>query len=277
MLSAVKTDHQKLITDHQKMKLIFLGTGTSHGLPYIGCECAVCTSTDPLNKRLRSSIVVESDDGATRILVDTSPDLRQQFLREKISFVSAVLFTHTHNDHIIGLDDLRPVTDLVGYIPVYASEPTMQQAQNIFGYGFLQGREHGGFPRFTPYTIEPRVSFEIADFRITPIPIMHGKSEILAFRFEQAGSTLVYATDCSHIPEESWALMKNPDVFVVDALRHRPHPTHFTTAQAMEAAQKLNAKQTFFTHIAHDLDHAQTQASLPPNISMAYDGLQIAI
>ena len=111
------------------MKLIFLGTGTSHGLPYIGCDCAVCTSSDPLNKRLRSSIIVESDDGQTRILVDTSPDLRQQFLREKISFVSAVLYTHTHNDHIIGLDDLRPITDKIGYVPVYASAPTMAQAQ----------------------------------------------------------------------------------------------------------------------------------------------------
>lgn len=259
------------------MKLIFLGTGTSHGLPYIGCDCAVCTSTDPLNKRLRSSIIVESENSETRILVDTSPDLRQQFLRENISFISAVLYTHTHNDHIIGLDDLRPITDKIGYVPVYASKPTMEQAQNIFGYGFIPGREHGGFPRFTPRLIENGAPFEIADFRITPIPILHGKSEILAYRFEQAGSTLVYATDCSHIPDNSWELMKNPDVFVVDALRHKPHPTHFTTSQAIQAAQKLNAKQTFFTHIAHDLDHEETQSALPPNISMAYDGLQIAV
>ena len=259
------------------MKLIFLGTGTSHGLPYIGCDCAVCTSGDPLNKRLRSSILVESDDGATRILVDTSPDLRQQFLREKIGFVSAVLYTHTHNDHIIGLDDLRPITDKIGYVPVYASAPTMAQAQTIFGYAFIPNRDHGGFPRLTPHVIENGATFEIADFRITPIPIMHGKSEILAYRFEQAGSTLVYATDCSQIPDGSWELMKNPDVFVVDALRHNPHPTHFTTAQAMEAAQKLKAKRTFFTHIAHDLDHHETQAVLPKNVSMAYDGLQLAV
>lgn len=259
------------------MKLIFLGTGTSHGLPYIGCDCAVCTSTDPLNKRLRSSIIVESDDGKARILVDTSPDLRQQFLREKIRSVSAVLYTHTHNDHIVGLDDLRPITDNIGYIPVYASETTMAQAQNIFGYAFIQNRDHGGFPRLTPHIIEPREPFEIEGFRITPIPIMHGKSEITAYRFEQAGSTLVYATDCSHIPDVSWELMKNPDVFVVDALRHKPHPTHFTTAQAMEAAQRLNAKQTFFTHIAHDLDHHETQAALPKNVAMAYDGLQLAV
>jgi phosphoribosyl 1,2-cyclic phosphate phosphodiesterase len=259
------------------MKLTFLGTGTSHGLPYIGCDCVVCASTDPLNKRLRSSIIVESDDGKTRILVDTSPDLRRQFLRAEISVVSAVLYTHTHNDHIIGLDDLRPITDKIGYIPVYASATTMAQAQKIFGYAFIPDREHGGFPRLTPHIIEPRTPFEIADFRITPIPIWHGKGEILAYRFEQNGSTLVYATDCSGIPEASWELMKNPDVFVVDALRHKPHPTHFTTEQAMEAAQKLHAKQTFFTHIAHDLDHHETQAALPPNVSMAYDGLQIAI
>ena len=259
------------------MKLIFLGTGTSHGLPYIGCDCAVCTSPDPLNKRLRSSILVESENSGAQILVDTTPDLRQQFLREKIAAVSAVLFTHTHNDHLIGLDDLRPVTDLIGYVPIYASAPTMAQAQNIFGYGFVPGREHGGFPRFTSHVVEASVPFEVADFRITPIPILHGKNEILAFRFDQAGSSLVYATDCSHISDDSLELMKTPDVFVVDALRHKPHPTHFTTSQAMEAAQKLSAKQTFFTHIAHDLDHRETQAALPPNVSMAYDGLQMAV
>ena len=259
------------------MKLIFLGTGTSHGLPYVGCECRVCTSTDPLNKRLRSSVLIENEDASTRLLVDTSPDVRQQFLREKISRISAVLYTHTHNDHLIGLDDLRPVSDIVGYIPIYASESTMAQAQNIFGYGFVQGRDHPGFPRFTPHVIEERVPFEIADFRITPVPVIHGRAEILAYRFEQGGRTLVYATDCSHIPDESWELMQDADVLVIDALRHREHPTHFNIEQAIAASRRLRAKHTFFTHFAHDLDHHETQSQLPPGFEMSYDGLRVDV
>ena len=263
------------------MKLTFLGTGTSHGLPYVGCECAVCTSTDPLNKRLRCSILVEDEaqngETGTRILVDTSPDLRQQFLRAKLSRISAVMWTHTHNDHMIGLDDLRPVTDICGYVPAYAEASTMAHLQNIFGYAFVDDREHAGFPRLSAHIIEPRVPFEIDDFQITPIPILHGKNEILAYRFEQAGSTLIYATDCSFVPEKSWELMQNPDVFIVDALRWREHPTHFNIEQALAAAEKIGAKQTYFTHAAHDLDHHQTNLQLPPNVEMAYDGLQIEL
>ncbi len=259
------------------MKLTFLGTGTSHGLPYVGCECAVCTSHDPLNKRLRCSIIVEDDAGETRILVDTSPDLRQQFLRENLSQISAVMWTHTHNDHMIGLDDLRPVTDICGYVPAYASAPTMAHLQNIFGYAFVQDREHAGYPRLSPNLIQNGVPFEIGDFSITPIPILHGKNEILAYRFEQAAKVLIYATDCSSVPDASWELMKNPDVFIVDALRWREHPTHFTIGQALEAAAKIGAKQTFFTHAAHDLDHHATNSQLPPNVEMAYDGLRIEI
>lgn len=257
------------------MKLTFLGTGTSHGLPYIGCECAVCSSNDPLNKRLRSSVLIESEDGSTSLLIDTSPDLRQQFLRADIRTVSAVLYTHTHNDHVVGLDDLRPITDRNGYLPVFADAPTHEHIQNLFGYGFVQDRQYPGFPRFTPHVIEPKIAFEFQQFQITPIPILHGKAEILAYRIENAGSTLVYATDCSQIPESSWALMDSPDVFVVDALRKRPHPTHFTIDQALETAHKLRASRTFFTHISHDLDHHKTQEELPPTVEMSYDGLQL--
>lgn len=259
------------------MKLTFLGTGTSHGLPYIGCECEVCTSTDPLNKRLRCSVLIEDEAGHTRILVDTTPDLRQQFLREKISRISGVIWTHTHNDHIIGLDDLRPVTDICGYIPAYAEAPTMAHLQNVFGYAFVQNREHPGFPRLSSRLIEPRVAFEIGDFQITPIPILHGRNEILAYRVEHAGKILVYATDCSFIPDDSWELMQSPDVFIVDALRWREHPTHFNVEQAMAAAKRIGAKQTYFTHIAHDLDHHATNLQLPPKVEMSYDGLQIEL
>jgi phosphoribosyl 1,2-cyclic phosphate phosphodiesterase len=257
------------------MKLTFLGTGTSQGLPFVGCECAVCTSTDPHNTRLRCSILLETDDGSTRLLIDTGPDLRQQLLRENISWLSGVLWTHTHNDHVIGLDDLRPVSDISGYIDGYAGESTLAHLQNLFGYAFVQGREHYGYPRLTGHAIAPYEALDIKDFRVTPIPIWHGKTEIFAYRFEQGGSTLVYATDCSSIPDASWELMKSPDIFIVDALRHRPHPTHFSIEQATAAAHRLAPSRTYFTHIAHDLDHATTNADLPPGIELAFDGLRI--
>jgi phosphoribosyl 1,2-cyclic phosphate phosphodiesterase len=259
------------------MKLTFLGTGTSHGLPYIGCECAVCTSPDAHNNRLRSSIVIEDGEGSTRLLVDTTPDLRQQLLREKITWLSAVLWTHTHNDHIIGLDDLRPLTDRNGYLDGYAEASTLEHLHKLFDYAFVQGRDHAGFPRLTGHAIAPRVAFEIAGFCVTPIPIWHGKSEIFAYRFECDGSTLVYATDCSAIPEESWALMEGADVFVVDALRYRPHPTHFSVEEALAASAKIKPKRTLFTHITHDLDHATAEVLLPHGIKLAYDGMQIEL
>lgn len=261
------------------MKLTFLGTGTSHGLPYIGCQCEVCTSSAPKNKRLRCSIILEDDDASTRILVDTTPDLRQQFLRENLSSVSAVLWTHTHNDHVIGLDDLRPVSDLCGYLPTYASASTLAHLQVLFGYAFVQGREHGGYPRLIANEIRARESFEIAapsgNFKITPIPILHGQAEIFAYRFETPRSTLVYATDCSHIPEASYELMTGADVLILDALRHRPHPTHFSIEQALEAVRVLAPRRALFTHIAHDLDHDITNALLPGGVELAYDGLHL--
>lgn len=259
------------------MRLTFLGTGTSHGLPYVGCECAVCTSDDLFNKRGRCSIIVESDDGETRLLVDTPPDLRTQFLREKLSRISAVLWTHTHNDHVIGLDDLRPVTDICGYTPGYATESTLAHLHNIFGYAFVQEREHGGFPRLTGHIITPGKKFHVGGIDILPITIVHGKAEIVAYRFEQGGKSLMYATDCSFIPDDSWQPMAGADVLVLDALRHRPHPTHFCVEQSIEASQRLEPGRTLFTHIAHDLDHKETSAMLPEGIEIAYDGLRVDI
>ena len=257
------------------MRLTFLGTGTSHGLPYIGCECEVCSSADPKNKRFRSSVLVEDDAQSTRLLVDTGPDMRQQFLREKISWLSGVLWTHTHNDHVIGLDDLRTISDRCGYLPTFGSAQLLEHLHVLFGYAFVQGRDHGGFPRLIANTIEPRVPFETNGFRVTPIPIMHGRNEIFAYRFEHDGSTLVYATDCSAIPDDSWDLMRGADVLVLDALRHRPHPTHFSIEQATEAVQILKPRRAFFTHIAHDIDHETTNRTLPSGIEIAYDGLVV--
>jgi phosphoribosyl 1,2-cyclic phosphate phosphodiesterase len=279
------------------MKLTFLGTGTSYGLPYIGCDCAVCRSDNPRNKRLRCSVLVEAGrneqvadeekaqklgEGAvehadvtrpTRLLVDTTPDFRQQLLRAEVSHVSAVLWTHSHNDHIIGLDDIRPLCDRAGYIDGYTNAETMAHLQHVFGYAFVPGRDHGGFPRMRSHLVEPGQSFQVGDIRVTAVPILHYRREIFAYRFEHGGRTLVYATDCSHIPGGSWELMQGADVLVLGALRYKEHVAHFSLQQAIDAAGKLKPGRTLFTHMAHDLDHDATNAMLPAGIELAYDTL----
>lgn len=261
------------------MKLTFLGTGTSYGVPYIGCDCPVCHSEDPRDQRLRASILVESGDGENdiRLLVDTGPDFRQQMLRAKVTQLTAVLWTHLHNDHIIGLDDIRPLTDRHGYIPGYADDPTMKRLLAVFDYIFVQGRDHGGFPRVTPHVLAPGQEVRFGPIRITPLQIMHGQRQILAYEFTQGKRRLVYATDCSGIPPETLEAMKGCDVFVVDALRHSKHPNHFSVAQALEAVEKVKPGQAFFTHITHELPHAETEANLPAGVKIAYDGLVLEI
>lgn len=257
------------------MKLTFLGTGTSYGVPYVGCACAVCRSDDPRDRRLRASVLIET--ATTRLLVDTTPDLRAQLLRADVASLSAILWTHSHNDHIIGLDDIRPLSDRCGYIPGYGDEDTIAHLNRVFDYVFLPGREHGGFPRATAHTVTPRQHFEIGDISVTAIPIRHGRREIFAYRFESEKSVLVYATDCSQIPDASWQLMRGADVLVLDALRHHEHPAHFSVAQALEAVQRLAPRRTFFTHIAHDLAHEETNAALPPDVTLAHDTLSVEL
>ena len=264
------------------MKVTFLGTGTSYGVPYIGCDCAVCHSSDPRNNRLRCSIVVEGSESAdgsvsTRLLVDTTPDLRQQLLRSGISRVSAVLWTHPHNDHIIGLDDMRPLTDRAGYIDGYANVETISRLKHVFDYIFVPGRDHGGFPRMSDQILEPRQAVVVGDIQVQAIPIFHGRREIFAYKFLSGGRSLVYATDCSAIPDASWELMQNVDVLILDALRYKPHPTHFNVEQALEAAAKLCPGRTLFTHMTHDLDHELTNSTLPPGVELAYDGLSFSV
>ena len=255
------------------MKLTFLGTGTSYGVPYVGCECAVCRSADARDKRLRASILVET--AATRLLVDSTPDLRAQLLRADVASLSAILWTHAHNDHIIGLDDIRPLSDRCGYVPGYGDADTIAHLQRVFDYVFLPGRAHGGFPRATAHILAPRQSFAVGDIGVTAIPIRHGRREIFAYRFEGGERVLVYATDCSQIPDASWELMRGADVLVLDALRHHEHPAHFSVAQALEAVERLAPRRTFFTHIAHDLAHEATNATLPPGVALAHDTLSI--
>jgi phosphoribosyl 1,2-cyclic phosphate phosphodiesterase len=267
------------------MIVTFLGTGTSYGVPFVGCDCAVCLSTDSRNKRLRASILVEApaadsagENGEPfRILVDTGPDLRTQLLRERVSRINAILWTHAHNDHIIGLDDMRPVTNICGYVDGYGNADTIAKITENFAYALVPGRAEPFFPRITPHTVEPFDVLELGPFRVTPLRIAHGRTDILALKFECAGKSFVYATDCSDIYPESWPHFENLDLLSIDALRHREHPTHFSLAQSLAVAERVRPKQTLFTHMAHDLDHEETNAALPHGVRLAFDGLRVEI
>ncbi len=255
------------------MDVLFLGTGTSMGVPMIGCTCAVCLSTDPRDNRSRPSILIRLASGAT-ILVDTSSDLRAQALRFGLTRVDAVLYTHSHADHILGLDELRRFNTLQkGPIPLYGDERTMTDLRRIFSYAFQPVREpgHEYVPQLVPFVLDGPLC--VAGAEVRPVPVTHGARTILGFRFGR----FAYLTDCCAIPDASWALLEGLDVVVVDALRERPHPSHFCLDQAVEAAQRIGARRTFFTHMAHDLGHAATCARLPEGMALAHDGLRLEI
>ena len=255
-----------------RARVTFLGTGTSHGVPMIGCQCAVCRSDDPRDRRLRPSVHVDVDGGPA-VLVDTATDLRQQALTNRITRVDAVLFTHSHADHVMGLDELRRFNALKGaHLPVYADADTGAELRRIFAYAFTPpAGPGGGVPELALTPIDG--PFVVEGMTIVPVPILHGHWPILGFRI----GTFAYLTDCSAIPEPSYALLEGLEVLVLDALRHRPHPTHFTVAQAVAAATRVGARQTYFTHICHDLPHAATCAALPPGMALAYDGQVVTI
>ncbi len=255
-----------------RARVTFLGTGTSHGVPMIGCQCAVCRSDDPRDRRLRPSIHVDVDGGPA-VLVDTATDLRQQALINDITRVDAVLFTHSHADHVMGLDELRRFNALKGaHLPVYADADTGAELRRIFAYAFMPpAGPGGGVPELALTPIDG--PFVVEGMTIVPVPILHGHRPILGFRI----GTFAYLTDCSAIPEPSYALLEGLEVLVLDALRHRPHPTHFTVAEAVAAATRVGARQTYFTHICHDLPHAATCAALPPGMALAYDGQVVTI
>ncbi|HEU5254508.1 MAG TPA: MBL fold metallo-hydrolase [Vicinamibacterales bacterium] len=245
-----------------------LGTGTSHGVPMIGCACATCRSTDPRDRRLRPSIYVAVPERA-RILVDTATDLRQQALEHKLARVDAVLFTHAHADHILGLDDLRSFNALQGAaIPCYGNREALDAVRRQFPYVFEAPlQEGGGVPQLT--TNEITGPFAVGGVRVVPVPLWHGKLPILGFRF----GNFAYLTDCNRIPDEAWTLVAGVDILVLDALRDTPHETHFTVAEAVAAAERIAPRLTYFTHMTHDLPHAKTNARLPAGVELAYDGL----
>jgi phosphoribosyl 1,2-cyclic phosphate phosphodiesterase len=253
--------------------MVFLGTGTSIGVPVIGCGCPTCASTNPRNSRLRCALVLGLPDG--NLLIDTPPDLRTQLLREKIGLVHATLFTHDHADHIFGLDDLRVFPYYLGHpMRVYCEDQVEARIRKSFDYAFAAEAQNygGGVPQiaFERITTEP---FEVLSQRMIPIRLGHGKFRVLGFRFGQ----IAYCTDTNAIPPESWPLLEGLDVLVLDALRPKPHPTHFGLDQAIEVAQRLKPKRTYFTHMSHDLEHEATNATLPPGMELAYDGLRIPL
>ena len=249
------------------MRVTFLGTGTSHGVPSIGCECATCLSTDPHDNRLRPSVYLEGDRAS--VLVDAGPDLRQQALRHRITRVDAIVFTHGHADHILGIDDVRRFNALMnGSMPCYGDSATLEDIQRTFGYVFDPAApKGGGIPMLELRPING--PFSVGDLRLRPVPILHGRKPILGFR---AGG-FAYLTDCSALADEAWPMLDGLDVLVLDALRERPHPTHFSLSQAVDVAGRIGAGRTYFTHMCHDLPHEATNARLPAGMQLAYDGL----
>ena len=250
------------------MHVLFLGTGTSHGVPVIGCDCVVCRSTDPRDTRLRPSIYLELNDGL-RVLVDTTPDLRQQALRYDLRRVDVVLYTHAHADHILGLDEVRRYNHLSGApLPLYGDASTLADLRRVFSYVFEpQPWKNGGIPDLRLSTIVG--PFCLGRTEIRPLTVLHGGRPVLGFRI----GGFAYLTDCNEIPDDTMAQLGGLDVLVLDALRRRPHATHFSVDEAVAVAQRLRPARTLFTHCCHDLAHADTCASLPEGIALAYDGL----
>lgn len=253
-------------------RVTFLGTGTSHGVPMIGCTCATCRSTDPRDQRLRPSVHVAVEAGPS-VLVDTATDLRQQALRHGIARVDAILFTHSHADHVMGLDEVRRFNMMQGRpIPAYADARTAADLRRTFEYVFNPpDQKGGGIPQIELHIVDG--AFAIGGVTVVPLRIFHGRRPILGYRL----GSFAYLTDCSGIPDESWPLLEGVEALVIDALRHRPHPTHYTVAQALDVVARLAPARAWFTHICHDLPHAATNASLPSGVELAYDGLQIDV
>lgn len=253
-------------------RVTFLGTGTSHGVPMIGCSCATCHSTDPRDRRLRPSIYLEMDEGPA-VLVDTATDLRQQALAHKVARVDAILYTHSHADHVMGIDEVRRFNMLQrGVIPAYADAQTVADLRRTFSYIFDPPDDMGGgIPQIQLHTIAG--PFALGPLHVTPVRIFHGRRPILGFRF----GSFAYLTDCNGIPEESLRQLAGLDVLVLDALRHRPHPTHYTVAEALEVVGRVQPRRTLFTHICHDLPHAATNATLPQGVELAFDGLTMDV
>lgn len=251
-----------------KATLTVLGSGTSMGVPTIGCDCAVCHSIDPHDRRTRPSVMISYD--GRNVLIDTTPDFREQAIREQIRSLDAVLYTHTHADHILGIDDLRPLSfHREGKIPLYARPDAAEFLSNMFRYIFDANYKYGGLAQVEMKALDGPV--DLFGARFEPVRVMHGDMEIVGFRFGSAA----YLTDFSQIPEASFAQLGGLDVLFLDALRHKPHPTHSTVENSLRIVERVKAKRAFFTHMCHDLPHEATNRSLPPHVRLSYDGMKL--
>jgi phosphoribosyl 1,2-cyclic phosphate phosphodiesterase len=257
------------------LSVTILGSGTSQGVPMIGCPCPVCASTDPRDQRTRSSIFLRTPEA--NLLVDATPDLRQQALREKLNRVDAVLFTHAHADHVMGFDDLRRFCDLRGgALPIYGSPETLQQLERIFYYAFDPKKTVPGYVHVTPHVVT--APFELGGLTITPLPVPHGSVSTNGYLFARGGRRLLaYLSDCQSVPAEVAETMKRVDVLIIDGLRDQPHPTHLNVSGAIEVARQVGARQAYLTHQTHDKKHADRERDLPPGVGVVYDGIKLEL
>ncbi|TMM28852.1 MBL fold metallo-hydrolase [Polaribacter aestuariivivens] len=260
-----------MITIKKLLKVTFLGTGTSQGIPMIASKDPVCLSNNLKDKRLRSSVLISWDD--VSYVIDCGPDFRQQMLRENVQCIKGVLFTHEHADHTAGLDDLRPFCYQIGEMPIYLNSRTLKSLEQRFEYIFSKENRYPGAPSVTPVVVE-NSTFFIEDLQVTPIQVLHGKLSILGYRFQN----LAYLTDVKYIAESEKLKLKNLDVLIVNALRIDSHPTHLNLDEALELVKELQPKKTYFTHISHKLGfHEEISKKLPKNVFLAFDGLKIEV
>lgn len=251
------------------IEAVVLGSGTSVGVPMIGCDCPVCRSDDPRDHRLRPSLLVRF--AGFEVLIDTGPDLRQQALRAGMQRLDAVLYTHSHADHILGIDDLRPFNFLSrGSIPIHGSPETLDCIQRTFAYAFDGRPSQSSRPKLTPQPINGK-PIDIHGLHFQPIPVIHGNLACHGFRF----GNIAYLTDFSSIPDSSLCMLRNLDTVFLDAVRHKPHPMHSTVEASLHLVELLRPRQAYFTHLSHDLSHALTEETLPPHVRLAYDGLTV--
>jgi phosphoribosyl 1,2-cyclic phosphate phosphodiesterase len=258
-------------TDKKLLKITFLGTGTSQGVPVIASNHPVCLSTDVKDKRLRSSILISWDDKT--VVIDCGPDFRQQMLRENVQLVNGVLFTHEHSDHTAGLDDLRPFCYKIGEMPIFLSQITLDSLEQRFQYIFSQENRYPGAPSVQPNIID-KTPFSFLDLTITPIQVMHGNLAILGYRIQN----IAYLTDVKTITIEEKEKLRNLDVLIVNALRIEEHPTHFNLKEALNFIEEIQPKRAYFTHISHKLGfHKEVSAKLPKNVFLSFDGLEVEV
>lgn len=251
------------------MKVTFLGTGTSHGVPRIGCSCAVCTSNDPHNKRFRSSLLIDADDMS--VVIDTGPEFRLQALRAHLGRLDAVFYTHNHADHMNGIDDLRVFSETAP-LPVYGPQQVLDDIAQRFPYAVGENPWRGGLPQLALHQV-PAGGVSIGSLRFIPVPLLHGCRQVYGYRI----GSLAYLTDCKEIPESSYALLGGLDVLVLDALRYKNHPTHLSIDEAVKVARRIGARLTYFTHLNHRVDHKELDSHLPCGIHPAYDGLSLVL